>query len=486
MLNFCQITKRQIVRNNEEWADCNDPAHSLRTYTLYYKDAFVTLYTLDDQIYYLIIKKTLEIEMSSVPLATNRSPIELKLKQAKIKLLFGQPFFGTLLLHLPLIDATDAGWCPTAAVDGRNIYYNRDFFKNLEVDNIQFVLCHEILHCAFDHFGRRSHRDPKWWNMANDYVINGALIRDQIGKMPTERVDVEETDNATGKKTTAQRVGLYEEKYVGWTSEAVYDDLEKRKVKKELTLDVHLEAGKDGKNSKNGIPIDISDEDLKKIREEMKGKVLQAANAAAGKMPASLKRLISDLVEPKVNWRDLLQQSIQSCIVDDFTWQKPNRRHMGRGIFLPTLQKDETIDLQIAIDMSGSISDSMARDFLSEVYGIMNLHHDFKIGIVCFDTEVYNYQEFTKDTQDELLRYQPKGGGGTDFNAFWKFWMDENIEPKLAVVFTDGYPYGSWGPDNYCSTLWIITEGAKTRVRPPFGRWAYFEHGVGVEETGEA
>jgi predicted metal-dependent peptidase len=414
-----------------------------------------------------------------------RDPVELKIKQARVKLLFNQPFFGTLIMHLPLVDATDSGWCPTAAVDGRNIYYNKNFFKKLDVDEIQFVLCHEVLHVAFDHLGRRSHRDPGWWNMANDYVINGTLIKDRIGKMPTERVPVEE-DDGSGKKTKAQRVGLYDEKYVGWTSEAVYDDLEKRKVKKELTLDVHLEAGKEGKNSKKGIPIDISDEDLKKIREEMKGKVLQAANAAAGKMPAGLRRLIDDLVEPKVNWRDLLKQSIQSCITDDFTWMRPNRKHMYGGIFLPTLDKDETIDLEIAIDMSGSISDQMGKDFLSEVYGIMGMYTDFKIGVLTFDTQVYNHRTFTKDTMDDLLKYKLNGGGGTDFGCFWDHWKKEHIEPKLALVFTDGFPFGSWGPDNYCDTLWVITEGAKTRVKPPFGRYAYYDHGIGLEELGEA
>jgi hypothetical protein len=413
-----------------------------------------------------------------------RDPVETKIKQAKIKLLFGQPFFGTLIMHLPLVDATDAGWCPTAAVDGRNIYYNRDFFKKLDVDEIQFVLCHEVLHVAFDHFGRRSHRDPQWWNMANDYIINGTLIKDKIGKMPTEKVSVPD-----GKGNTAQRVGLYEVKYTQpqmWTSEAVYDDLEKRKVKKELTLDVHLEAGKDGKNSDNGIPIDISADDLKNLRDEIKGKVIQAANAAAGKMPAGLRRLIDDLVEPKVNWRDLLRQSIQSCLTDDFTWMRPNRKHTGRGIFLPTLKKEETIDIEIAIDMSGSISDAMGKDFLSEVYGIMNMYSEFKIGILTFDTNVYNHRTFTKDSADELLSYKLGGGGGTDFDCFWNHWKKEEIEPKLALVFTDGFPFGSWGPSNYCDTLWVITEGAKTRVRPPFGRWAYYNSAIGVEDLGEA
>lgn len=413
-----------------------------------------------------------------------RDPITKKISQARLKLLFQQPFFGTLTMQLPLVDATESGWCDTAAVDGRNIYYNRKFFADLDIDEMQFVLCHEVLHVALDHFGRRSHRDPSWWNMANDYVINGMLVQDKIGKMPTKKVEVKDEDGNAN-----QRVGLYDERYVGWTSEAVYDDLEKRKVKKQMTLDVHLELGKDGKPGKGkskGPGIEISEEELKKIRDEFKNKVLQSAQAAAGKMPASLQRLVDMLVEPKISWRDLLQQNIQSCISDDFTWMRPNRKHMYGGIFLPVLDKDETIDIAVAIDMSGSISDAMARDFISEVHGIMNSYNDFTISILCFDTQVYNFKKFTKDNADELLSYECKGGGGTDFDAFWNYWKAENIEPKKAVVFTDGFPFGSWGPEGYADTLWIITEGAKTRVKPPFGQYAYYEHGQGVEEIGEA
>ncbi len=422
-------------------------------------------------------------------MTVNKEAVKKKISQARLKLLFSQPFFGTLTMQLPLVDATDSGWCKTAAVDGRNIYFNREFFAELDVDEIVFVLCHEVLHVALDHFGRRTHRDPSWWNMANDYIINGMLTTDKIGKMPTKKVmDVDENGD------TNQRVGLYDEKYLGWTSEAVYDDLEKRKVKKQMTLDVHLDLGKDGagKNGKggkqpvdgNGNPIRVSEEELKQIRDEFKNKVLQAAQAAAGKMPASMQRLIDDLVEPKISWRDLLQQNIQSCITDDFTWMRPNRKHMYSGVFLPVLDKDETIDIAVAIDMSGSISDRMAKDFLSEVYGMMSAYNDFTISIICFDTQTYNYQVFTKDTADDLLSYECKGGGGTDFMAFWNYWMENDIEPKKAVVFTDGYPFGTWGPENYCDTLWVITEGAKTRVKPPFGEYAYYDHAEGVSEIG--
>jgi predicted metal-dependent peptidase len=232
--------------------------------------------------------------------------------------------------------------------------------------------------------------------------------------------------------------------------------------------------------------VEISAEDLRKIREEMRGRVITAAQSAqaAGKLPASIARLVNELTEPVINWRELLAQNIQSCLTDDFTFQRPNRRHMYSGVFLPSLKKDETVDVTVAIDMSGSISDKMAQEFLSEVWGIANSYADFRISVLCFDTQVYNFQVFTPDTVDDLLSYECKGGGGTDFMAFWNYWRENDIEPKKAVIFTDGYPGGEWGPSNYADTLWIITEGRHTKIVPPFGEYAYFEAQQGVVEVG--
>lgn len=417
---------------------------------------------------------------------------EKKITKAKIKLFFDHPFFGNLTMGMKLLDMTDSGWCPTAATDGRNIYYNRDFFKDLTPNEVIFVLCHEVLHVAFDHLGRRNHRDPSYWNMANDYVINAMLMKEKIGTMPTKPV---EDPEARKRGETSQRVGLYDARYDGWYSEKIYEDLQKRKVEKKLTLDVHLELGDDSKdgqggeqgtNKRPGGNMEISAEELKKIREEMRGRVITAAQSAqaAGKLPASIARLVNELVEPVIDWRELLAQNIQSCLTDDFTFQRPNRRHMYSGVFLPTLKKDETVDVTVAIDMSGSISDDMAKEFLSEVWGIANSYADFKISVLCFDTKAYNFQVFTPDNMDEILEYECKGGGGTDFMAFWNYWRDNNIEPKKAVIFTDGYPGGEWGPSNYADTLWIITEGRHTKIVPPFGEYAYFEAHQGVVETG--
>ena len=408
-----------------------------------------------------------------------------KIRKARLRLLFSNPFFGTLAMNLPPQDATDAGWCDTCAVDGRFIYFNRKFVDDLSIEELEFVWAHEILHVVFDHFGRRSHRDPQWWNMASDFVINGTLVEEKIGRMPQKKIEVKDAD---GKAT--QRVGLFDSKYIGWTSEAVYDDLAKRKVKKELTLDVHIEMGNDaqngdGKKQNGNIPIEVSAEDLKKIREELKDKVLQAAQTAQaqGKLPASIARAIDFLVEPKINWRDYIQQAIQSQLTSDYAYQRPNRRHGHSDVVFPNLIREDTIDVEVTIDQSGSISTEMARDFLSEVYGITQQYNNFTIGVSTFDTKLYNRQVFTTENIDEITEYEPMGGGGTDFNAFWKYYEKNDIQPKLLIVFTD-LECSDHGPSNYCDTIWLINNPWNKEIKPQFGTWVRYEKEVGIVETG--
>lgn len=406
-----------------------------------------------------------------------------KIKKARLWLLFNNPFFGTLVMQLPLQEENT--WCQTAAVDGRWIYWNRKFFEGLSLDETIFVLSHEVMHVVYDHFGRRSHRDPGYWNMAGDYVINAMLINEKIGAMPTKPVPVKD-----GEGNTSQRVGLYDKRYEGWTSEAVYDDLQRRKVKKQLTLDVHIEMGKDAQNSEGkkgnqGIPIEIDEEALKGIREELKTKVLQAAQAGQGRLPAAIARLVDSLVEAKINWRDYIQQSIQSQLTSDYSWHRPNRRHMGADVIFPTLIKEDTIDVEITIDQSGSISAEMARDFLSEVHGITQQYNNFTIGVSTFDTRLYNRQEFNSENIDELLDYEPKGGGGTDFvNSFWKYYKQHNIQPKLLIVFTD-LECDDHGPRDYCDqVIWVVNNPYNKKIMPDFGTWVRYDREDGVIEAG--
>lgn len=385
-------------------------------------------------------------------------PIIDKIIVARVGLLLRHPFFGNLATRLQIKEADD--WLPTAATDGRHIFFNRKFFEPLTSKQVEFVIAHEILHAVFDHMGRNEGRDRKIYNIAADYCVNGQLVRDKIGDVPPE-IKI-----------------FHDPKYYGWSAEQVYDDIYDKMDDQELEalgqlLDEHVDWGKsDGDGS--GNKPQYSKEDLKKIRDEMREAVMQAAQAAgAGNVPASVARMIKELTEPKMNWREILRQQIQSTIKNDYTFTRPNRKGWHMSAILPGTNYDETIDICVSIDMSGSIGDEQAKDFLSEIKGIMEEYKDFKIKLWCFDTQVYNEADFDGYNMDEFMSYEPMGGGGTEFDVNWDYMKAHQIQPKKFIMFTDGYPWGSWGDENYCDTVFII-HGNNTVV-PPFGEYAYYE-----------
>ena len=401
------------------------------------------------------------------------TPTEEKITTARVGLLLKTPFFGNMATRMRLIESDE--WCQTAATNGRDFFYNTKFIEKLSTKKIEFLLAHEIGHCVFDHFGRCGSRNRQLANIAQDYAINIILKDERIGEVIDE-------------------VGIcLDPKYRGMAWEEIYDELYAKAEKIPMEdlleqlgdlLDEHINEdgvqGKDGKDKdgagdkKGKGPSKISKEEAQKIKDEIKEAMIQSAAAAgAGKTPAAIQRLIKDLTEPKMNWREVLRMNIQSIIRNDYSFTRPSRKGWQTGAILPGLVNDDTIDVCVAIDMSGSIGDEDARIFLSEIKGIMDQYTDFNVKVWCFDTDVYGYAEFSQDNADELLTYEPKGGGGTDFEANWTFMKEEGIEPKKFVMFTDGYPFGSWGDENYCDTLFIVK--GNTSAKAPFGQTVIYE-----------
>jgi predicted metal-dependent peptidase len=398
-------------------------------------------------------------------------PIIEKLTTARVGLLLKAPFFGNMATRMQLIDASD--WCPTAATNGRNFYYNRDFVNKLSVKKLEFLFGHEICHCVFDHFGRVGSRDRMLSNIAQDYAVNQILVDERIGDKITE-VQI-----------------CYDSKYRGKAWEEIYDELYEKAEKitmpellKQLgdLLDEHIKEG-DGQNGENegegkGNKPGMTKEEAQAIKDEIKQAMIQSAAAAgAGKTPAGIQRLIKDLTEPKIDWRELVRQEIQSIVRNDYAFTRPNRKSMHSGAILPGMKEATTIDIGISIDMSGSIGDADARVFLGEVKGIMDQYEDFKINLWCFDTDVYNHQEISHDNAHDLEDYEPMGGGGTDFEVNWTFMEEHGIQPKKFIMFTDGYPCGGWGNADYCDTIFIV-KGNKD-AEAPFGQTVIYEKDVG-------
>ena len=389
-----------------------------------------------------------------------------RLVSARIGLLLRHSFFGNLATRLQLINADE--WCSTAATDGLKFYYNSRFIMMLKPKEVEFLVGHEVLHVVYDHMDRRGNRDPQIWNIADDYAVNADLKRHKVGQFITTVPC------------------LYEQKYDGKAAEEIYDDLMKNVQHINVDdlldqmLDDHMD-GDDGEGDSDGNDGDkkgkrpkMSQEERDRVRQEVKQAIINAAQSAeAGSMPVGVERLIKQAIDPVMPWRELIQTNLTSAIRTDFSWMRPSRKGWHIDAIMPGMTPGEEIDVVVAIDMSGSISDKQAQAFLGEIGGMMDAFDGYKVHVFCFDTDYYNPQDFTSENMDTIDTYEPKGGGGTDFDVIFDYLKEVGNVPKRLIVFTDGYPCGSWGDPDYCDTTWII-HGDKD-PHPPFGQFALYD-----------
>lgn len=434
---------------------------------------------------------------------------------ARTALMLTHQFFGVLASRLrPVANNT---WCRTMAVDGKHLFYNvefvmgvqdpakKDMYKEaireklpdvteeqleamtngLTNENIIAVICHEILHCAYDHFLRRGMRDPRRFNRAADYAINQIIDRDGIGKLPDGCLLDKKFENMTAEEIyllleeEEQQGQGQQQKQQGGSgdgqgqSRGTMGDLANGSPKGS-TIDQH-DVPQDGENG--------SDEETRKgYMDDFKQAMMNAARA--GGTPAEIARMIKNFKEPKIDWRSKLQRTLRSWLKSDATYQTPSRRSWSTGFgakgsfygspIYPGMKPDEDIDIAIALDASGSISEDMLRDFIGEVLGITKQFKQFKIRIMTFDTQVYTVKDYKTGEEKKILEYPIYGGGGTDFDAVWEHMKQDNYVPKQLIMFTDGEPWQSWGDPNYCKTLFVIHSNPNKEA--PFGETVHYEY----------
>lgn len=427
-----------------------------------------------------------------------------KIRKARTQLILGkdgeQAWFGTLAMNLRLKKKDNI----IAATNGYYFYYG-DELNNYDNDEMIFIVCHEVLHCAFQHVQRIKKREPMLWNAACDFAINLILKNSEIGKFPKGGL-------------------LYDEKFKDMSADQIYEMLKKNIAKKnnsssnnknnknnKNTKQSKNQKGNSNNNQKNNQnkndndnenkfdksrgPIDakefvenyseaqkqawniggmidnLSQEELDELNEQWKNQTRTASigKKFKGDFGGILDREFA-IKEPKMNWQDILKRFVDTVYRDDYSWAYPNRRYIASNIYLPSLRNYGIGKIALVLDSSGSTCEDFPQ-FLGELNGLLNIYNADIVTIFC-DAQVQGTREFGKcdfPLTPESFSGMKWGGGGTDFRPAFEHISDMYNDIRCVIFLTDGY--GDYPEQFEIPTIWVLTQDIEKHEKyyPPFG-----------------
>jgi predicted metal-dependent peptidase len=384
--------------------------------------------------------------------------IENKLAAARTRLILDKPFLGALALRLPMI-AADPKWCQTTSTDARSFYYNPAYIDALSLEQAQFVLANQALHCALSHFSRRQHRSRHRWDIACDHAINPLLVEDGLTPPPGT---------------------LVLECYEGMTAEEIYPYIEENdsdEPEEQPRQDgdgsgdsrEDSSGGEQDNSAKNeskgaGRPQPLSAAEQESLSVQWQQRLAGAAQQAqqAGKLGGLLGRMVGELMQPKLPWRLLLARYMTQYARDDYSYMRPSRRE-GEMIF-PSLRSAQA-DICVVLDTSGSISEQEIDEFMSEIDAIKGQLRA-RILLQACDTTLAGEGPWLFEPWDEFrLPTTIQGGGGTDFRPIFEWISSQGREPDLLLYFTDAQ--GEFPPaEPTYPVLWLV----KGKAPVPWGQ----------------
>jgi predicted metal-dependent peptidase len=377
-------------------------------------------------------------------------PIQ-KLIKARAGLVLDQPFFGSLALRLKIVEDNS---CKTGWTDGESLGFNPAFVEGLTLDQTKGFMAHEILHLCCEHQTRRGSREAGRWNKAGDYAINPILEEAKMVLPP-------------GRLLNPSFAGKYAEEIYNLLSpepeEGGKGDGDGEGEGGSNSSDPgQCGEVRDPKGSDGQKP---SRADLDRSAAEWKVAAAQAAQQAKamGNLPDGVNRLVGEILEPHVDWREVLWQFVDQMARNDYSWSVPSRRYAHLGLFLPSLKSEELKPIVLGIDSSLSIDVEMLNQFSAELTAILQAYQTSCTVIYC-DAAVQNVEVF--GSEDLPVEIHPKGGGGTDFRPPFT-WVEKNgLAPSCFVYLTDMECSRFPEPPDY-PVLWVRI--GKGGVQPPFG-----------------
>lgn len=363
----------------------------------------------------------------------------------------------------------------TAYTDGRDEGYSRAFIEQLNDAELRFLILHENYHKLYRHlhiWRWMYEEDAELANMACDYVINLKLVDDNQDGFAT--------------MTGALTCGCYDDKYRGMDAAQVYRELRQDDPRKNLQGQGDgTGAGTTGEDN-TGVgqqsfdehkwddAKELSEDDKRELAKEIDEAIRQGA-LAAGKLGNGMDRELQDLLEPQVNWREVLRDFVtDTCSGSDYSsYNKLNRRWVHLGVAMPSGVTERVNELVVLADMSGSIGQREQTIMLTEVAEVCKTVHPNKLRILYWDTAVRRDEVYEMDQIEDFMKStKPAGGGGTDIEPVARYMQEHGINPDAAIILTDGHLFGSWG-QWACPTLWCILDNK--RAKPPVGKTVHIK-----------
>jgi predicted metal-dependent peptidase len=412
-------------------------------------------------------------------MTTDDRAIETKLAAARTRLILDKPFLGALALRLPM-HAAKPDWCPTTATDARALYYNPEYIGQLSMDQTQFMLAHEALHCALSHFARRQHRIRHKWDLACDYAINPLLIDDGLSPPPNalhipgykgmtaEEIYplIEDSDNS---QTLDKHAYDRDNQSQGSDTGMREDDLKQRPPPEKAGEGedgpgepVHLEPGSAGSGAAEPDPLDPDEQETLSIQwqQRMAGAAQQAMQAR--KLGGELARMIDHLLQPQLPWRMLLARYMTGVAREDYSYMRPSRRE---GDFILPMLRSHQLEVLVAVDTSGSIKDQEMDEFIAEIDALKGQVRA-RVTLLPCDAKLCDGAPWVFESWEEFSRPDEiQGGGGTSFLPVFDWVEHTGRFPDLLVYFTDAQ--GAFPPrEPHYPVIWLV----KGRSKVPWGQ----------------
>lgn len=391
------------------------------------------------------------------------------------------PFAGNVSMSLDLVPTRDSR-NPTAATDGRNLFFDIDFLSSLSENERMFVIGHEVYHNVLMHFARTEGRDRQLFNIATDLEVNhilradgmsvpgGALLAEQFGFPAGLSAEeyyemlLQNPSNLQQKLNSLQNSGSGSPSGSGSQSQRNQSPVNGQFDKHVYEGDeMSKEKGPNGMADKYGklgedpnFNPSLDKQTMERIREAAV-RAAQEIERQRGDLPAHLKKLINSLTEPEVNWKEVLSQFASKCVTNDPTWNRPNRRFAHMGTFLPS-HEGKMIKMAIGLDTSGSTAGDINK-FLSEVHGIVTTFGNYEVDLIQCDCDIQDVAHYDDSQPLDLINnhFEAKGFGGTRMKPVFDYVAVNDLQPDVLVMFTDGYIESNLTEAPQYPVLWVLT-----------------------------